>query len=120
MRKNIFIIIFILLVYVDTSVYSADLDECSTFSSKDNYLLYQQRVKCICDKYKSPINVLNIKNNYLKIEKDSYSLANIKKIHRDNMNNIYKCALLITQKKSLLLIKNDLIKKSPILLKKIE
>lgn len=51
---------------------------------------------------------------------NKYSLDETKYIHRDNMNTIYKCGLLSTQKKSLLLIKNDLIKKSPSIWKKIE
>jgi len=41
---------------------------------------------------------------------DIYSFEKTKEIHRDNMNRIYKCWLISTQKKALLLIKNDLIK----------
>lgn len=49
-----------------------------------------------------------------------YSLEKTKELHVWNMNSIYKCWLLSTQKKSLLLIKNDLIKQNPTLGKKIE
>ena len=50
---------------------------------------------------------------------DNYSLPNFKYIHKTNMNNIYKCAILEVQQKSLLLIKKDLINKNPSASKKI-
>lgn len=51
---------------------------------------------------------------------DKYSIEKIKKKHRSNMNAIYKCWLLTTQKKALLLIKNDIINISSPIRKKIE
>ena len=120
MKITIITLIFISILTSFSSVYSAESNECSTFSNKSGYNLYKQRTKCICDKYNSTSNIVNIKDDYKKIDIDTYSLAKTKRTHRNNMNNIYKCWLLTTQKKSLLLIKNDLIKKSPTIWKKIE
>jgi len=208
------ILIFILSTIIITTVYWEDTS-CSTFSNKDSYELYKQRSNCLCNKYKSSSQIIDLSDDYKKIlsaeeieklvwptkkkiqelkkelkskkipnesnkysgwifdpektreennksykefrknqnkereqnkqnkkerekytkqiekEKnnmykilnwltDKYSLSETKNIHRENMNLIYKCALLSTQKKSLLLIKNDLIKKSPTLWKRIE
>lgn len=69
------------------------------------------------NKINDKVNEIAEKTNWLT---DKYSLDNTKEMHRYNMNTIYKCWLLSTQKKSLLLIKDDLIKKSPTMWKKIE
>jgi len=105
-------------------------DNCSTYTLLDNYELYKKRVNCICKEYDSNTTIVNLKDNYPKIiskeetvhDKNTtkYSFKKIKELHQKNMNSIYKCWLLSTQKKSLLLIKNELIKQNPTLAKKVE
>jgi len=111
-------------------------DDCWNYSNLSDYELYKKRVKCICKEYKFNPTVVNLKDNYKKIiskkelnnqiydiysqDTTEYSFKKIKKLHQTNMNSIYKCWLLNIQKKSLLLIKNDLIKHAPNLAKKVE
>ncbi|MDP2396645.1 MAG: hypothetical protein Q8S84_04380 [bacterium] len=76
--------------------------------------MYKERVKNICEQYKTKKELIKIDDKFVEIQ-ESYDLNEIVDNHVDNMNNIYKCALLSAQKKSLLLIKNDLTKKNPIL-----
>lgn len=108
---------------------NANQNDTSSYSAKVKYDLYEERVRNICDKYQYEKNnknnnkikfLININDNYKKIKEGyPYSLPIIKNTHKNNMNNIYKCALLNVQKKSLLLIKNDLINKNANLWKKV-
>ena len=118
MKKKIsFLIIVILLL----SYQITNAADWSSYSFKADYKLYQERVKNICEQYKPEKFLINIDENYLIIENGNiYSLPSIKNTHRTNMNNIYKCSLLKIQKKSLLLIKIDLIKKNKELISKLE
>ena len=111
---------FTILIIILFSYNITNAAEWSSYSLEANYKLYQERVKNICEQYKPEKFLINIEDNYLIIEDNNiYSLANIKNTHRTNMNNIYKCSLLKIQKKSLLLIKIDLIKKNAELSKKL-
>lgn len=122
MKQKKYISIFIILslflwVFI---VYANDENE-SSYSLKQEYQLYKERVKNICDPYKAKKPLIHLKNDYSELtENDEFDFDQIKKDHRSNMNNIYKCALLNVQKKSLLLIKKDLVKKNPTLAKKVE
>lgn len=130
MKKKIYIISLISIILA--SYFIVNAENKSSFSAKLNYELYEERVKNICNKYLyknnnekwEKINLLiNFKNddNYLEIpEGIIYDFDDVKEKHRINMNNIYKCALLNIQNKSLTLIKNDLINKNPTLSKELK
>lgn len=121
MNKYI-ISLLIVTILLPSNLLAKDNTESIT-TDKTSYALFKHRVHFICNKepYKSSETIVSLKDNYLEInKKNEYSLTKIKESHRENMNTIYKCWLLTTQTKALLLIKNDLIKKSPSLSKKIE
>ena len=82
--------------------------ECWT---KTWYELYKCRVKKICEIYKPKKIIYEVKkeDNYKKIT-SSEKLKKTKEKYRKNMNNIYKCAILKTQKKSLNTLKQKLLK----------
>ncbi len=98
---------------------SVNTESNSSFTNKNMYSLYEQRVKSICDNYKYKKNwssekikfVTRIYDEYEKFEEGdlNYNFKKIQNTHRNNMNNIYKCGLLSVQKKSLELIKKDLL-----------
>ncbi len=104
---KIFISLILSSIIITWLVYAED--NTSTYSSKDWYELYKQRVQNICNDYEYNPKIAKIKDNYPEIA-SKYSFEKVKNTHRNNMNTIYKCGLLSTQKKSLLLIKNDLLK----------
>lgn len=125
MRK---IFIYIIFTIFFISITNAE-EKKSSFSLKTSYDLYKERVETICDSYKYIDNkkenwkirfMIEIPDNYPKIiskndddnqnTATSYSLKETKNIHISNMNLIYDCAMLNINRKSLLLIKNDLIK----------
>lgn len=119
MKKIFTYIIILAIIYpIFHNITDAkERDESSSYSLESWYKLYQSRNKAICEEYKY-INkdkadwkikfVIKIPDNYLELNKtNNYFLADIKNTHRNNMNNIYKCAILSTQKKSLNLIKKD-------------
>lgn len=110
-------ILTIILISFWDKLYAAE-GESTPYSLKTDYELYKERVKNICDQYKTKKELLKIEDTFDEIDW-WYSLDKIKNEHITNMNNIYKCALLWVQKKSLLLIKNDLTKKNPVLLENI-
>ena len=122
------ILIISLLNMFSYKVNSEDIN--SSFSLKWSYELYKERVKNICNEYKPKKLIIAIEENYPRILNEweeesentvkSYDLDDIKDTHRDNMNNIYKCALLNVQRNSYLVIKKDLIKKNPDLAKKLD
>jgi len=114
MKKILYIflnLVFILGIYW----YNAFAEEwkSSPYSLNSWYKLYDERVKNICEQYKEKKQIVKLEENYLELEKWWYSLDSIKETHRENMNSIYKCWILTVQKKSLLLIKEELIKKNP-------
>ncbi len=125
-----YIILITLLLSNYNNVYTQENEEKTPYSLESWYKLYQSRVQSICEEYKYykkdkknwKINfVIKIPDNYLELNNENkYFLADIKNTHRTNMNNIYKCGLLSTQKKSLILIKNDLIKNTPSIAKKLD
>lgn len=118
--KKIFLTFSILIIILSifSNVSFAEDKKSSPYSLKTGYSLYKERVKNICDPYKPKKEVLKIEDDYEEVDWN-YDFESIKEEHRTNMNNIYKCWLLSIQKKSLLLIKDDLIKKNPSLLEKI-
>ena len=106
------------------------------------YKLYEERVKNICKTYKSekPVFKTEEYKDYSKEDtitglkedgtKETYTswsapwnnndFENATYIYKKNMNNIYKCWIILIQQKSLNLIKNDLVKSDPDIKKKIE
>ncbi|MCD5385343.1 hypothetical protein LRZ95_01605 [Candidatus Gracilibacteria bacterium] len=95
-------------------------DNTSTYSSKTGYELYKQRVQNICKDYDYNPKIADNLDDYKEIkQKNKYSFNDIKKTHTNNMNNIYKCGLITTQKKSYQLIKDELLKKGSELSQKI-
>ena len=107
------ITIIFILIFSQSFLYakqtSAELRECSTASW---YELYKCRVEKVCKIYHKEdqiIYVVKKNDDYLEAE-SSDELKEAKKKYRKNMNNIYKCALQKTQKKSLNTIKNKLLR----------
>ncbi len=118
--KKIFSIISILIIlFINfwNKSYAVN-DKSSPYSLKADFWLYKERVKNICDQYKTKKELLKIEDTYEEFS-ESYDLDEIIEKHVTDMNDIYKCALIWVQKKSLLLIKNDLTKKNPVLLETI-
>jgi len=101
---KIFLIFILIFFSINTSF--AVKESCK---DKNWYPLYLCRVKTLCEKYYWD-NTNNNKLDKTKIYKEKTSLENIKKIYRENQNNIYKCWILKVQEKSLLTI-SDLLKK---------
>ena len=119
--KNILSIIILITVVIFSNINFTNAAEWSSYSLEEYFVLNQERVKNICEQYKPDKFLISIEENYLQIsDTNTYSFNEIKKTHRTNMNDIYKCGLLKTQKKSLLLIKADLIKKNKALALKLE
>lgn len=119
MKKIFQVSAILIIIFINfwNKIYATDT-KSSPYSLKSGYSLYKERVKNICEQYKTKKELLKIDDSFDEIT-ESYDLDEIKNKHITNMNNIYKCALLWVQKKSLLLIKDDLIKKNPILLEDI-
>ncbi len=118
-KTSLIIISLIIILHLFSNISLAQGPKTSPYSLKADYLLYKERVQNICNPYKTKKEALKIEDNYEEIN-GSYDFDSIKNTHRTNMNNIYKCALLSTQKKSLILIKEDLIKKNPNLSEKVK
>ena len=100
MRKKIISLALIfsqLFLYVPYSKANEEV-ECGT---KLWYELYKCRVKKACDEYKPKKIIYEIKkeDDYTKASSPE-ELKEAKEKYRKNMNNIYKCAILKTQKKS--------------------
>ena len=106
MRKIFFIFISILIIYWNNTF--AEEWNKSPFSLQSWYSLYKERVKNICDVYKEKKEIVKIADNYLELETGDFNLSKVKRLHRDNMNSIYKCWILSVQEKALLLIKDKL------------
>lgn len=119
MKKTISKLIILITFFINnwSNIYAANW-ETSPYSLKPDYLLYKERVKNICDQYKTNKELLKIEDTFDEVQ-NSFDIDKIKEKHVNDMNNIYKCALIWVQKKSLLLIKDDLTKKNPVLLEKI-
>lgn len=110
MKKIFSIFILIAIIYSSTIIkVSATGEDCSAFTSKILYPLFRERVKCLCDWYKPENELKVIEDEYEAVE-SIYVLADLKLKYKTDMNDLYKCALLSSQKKALLLIKDDLIK----------
>lgn len=81
----------------------AEEDICG---SQDGFGIYECRVKNVCEKYKSPKPVYN-SQDYENAESQSpefqwsqsmtMELDAVKKLYRENMGNIYKCAIIQSQ-----------------------
>ena len=129
MKKILAFIILTITLFSNYIITNAEEDEenKSSFTFESDYKLYEERVANICSPYeyiewtKDKIKfITTIKDEYPEItNENTYFLPEIKNTHRNNMNNIYKCALLLVQKKALLLINNDLTKENASLAKKI-
>ncbi|MFK7779665.1 MAG: hypothetical protein QM490_00830 [Candidatus Gracilibacteria bacterium] len=87
-------------------------EKCFSYSSLTEFSLYKERVGCLCDRYKPDKPLVEIENKFEEIEY-SYDLPEIKLTHKTNMNLIYKCGILSTQKKTLVIIKEEFINKTP-------
>lgn len=112
--KNILWVILIFSLLSSNSSVLAVVE--SEFNSKDSYELFEARVKNICKKYETEKRK-NFKTKlYPEIQKEEdtrpgretiptntslWHINNAKKIYRENMNSIYKCAMLNIQVKSL-------------------
>ncbi len=112
--KKILPIIFYISLLLFSSV-SADEEKAIQW-----YELYKQRVNTICKIHK-PKQVIYQVSEYQEFDEKikDYVLENndfedAKKNYKENMWNIYKCALLWEQKKSILLIKEDLLRITPL------
>lgn len=105
---------YIFFVNINQTFPSENKD--TPYTLKQGYDIYKERVSNICDEYKTTKEVIKIEDKFKKIDW-SFDLDSIKNTYKENMNDIYKCALLNVQKKSLKIIKNDLTKKNPVLLK---
>lgn len=107
MNRYIKIISIVLLVFLTkTSWWNYCLD-------KKSYDLYQCRIKSICNYYIEWTKLLINTKDYLKAEEANWlfsdELDEAKKIYRENMNNIYKCWILQSQKNSLNILKEKLL-----------
>lgn len=121
MKKILFIIIYIIIIPLNIINYvnAEGEDECFSYSSKTWFSLYEERVRCLCEKYEPEKALIIIEDKFEEIE-NRYDLIDIKKIHQTNMNNIYKCWILSIQKKSFELTKKILIKPNPDLKDRLE
>lgn len=120
MNKKIIFIFFLILIF--TYQRSFAVDECET---KKWYELYECRSTNICEPYKTNKVVYNTKKfkEAWEYENDNSSIWDfliiwesdkkvIKKAiwnYKENMNNIYKCALINTQINSINLVKEELL-----------
>lgn len=119
MKKfTIVLLFFALIIWTFIHITYAAKDESTPYSTNQWFDLYKERVKNICEEYKTKKELINIEDKYTEIDWN-YSLDSVVKDYKTDMNNIYKCALITIQKKSLLLIKDDLAKKNPIILEKV-
>jgi len=118
--KNIFSTFIILIFFLNSSTFyvNANEDNSSPYSLQSGYKLFNERITNVCNQYKPEKELLTIKDEYEEINWN-YSFETLKKRYKKNMNNVYKCALIITQKNSLTLIKKDLINKNPLLLDRV-
>lgn len=71
--------------------------------------LYKCRVENICEQYMSDKKAIYETEDYEELTNSSDWFENAKTLYRDNMNNIYKCAILQAQKNSLNLFKSKLL-----------
>lgn len=113
--RNLFTTIFLLPIFLTFINITNAEDTCSSYSDNSDFWLYQERVKCICETYKPEKEIKPIEDKFTEID-SSYYLPSIKSTYKTNMNDIYKCAIVSSQIKSLQLIKQDLINKNPDLL----
>ena len=109
MKKILSILILITILFSNSYLSVNAEDWCAAFTNKKYYSLFRERVKCICNQYKPQKELKYIEDEYEEVENE-YVLSELKLKHKTDMNDIYKCALLSSQKKALLLIRNDLIK----------
>jgi len=110
--KKIPLLIFLFLFSV-IQIHAAEEEKKATW-----YKLYEKRVKNVCEPYK-PDKVFFRSVNYQEIDKwDWFEKA--KKLYKENMNNIYKCAIIQSQIDGLERVRNILIKNNIALQKRIE
>lgn len=116
MKKAFFIITLTIIILANWFyITNAEEDNCFSYSNQTDFWLYKERVRCICKRYEPEKAIKIIEDKYVEIE-NNYYLPSIKSTYKTIMNDIYKCAILWIQKKSLLLIKEELINKNPYLL----
>lgn len=114
----IFLIIISLIIPIKYFLFADDS------INKNWYELYKQRVTDICDWYNPEKKIFitkDYKKAYTKVEEDEKikmgeneiewhkAFETAKNTYEENMNNIYKCAILNSQFSSLNLIKNDIL-----------
>ena len=109
MKKNILYILYFLamLLFLWTQTVSGADDICA---SELWYALYECRVENICLEYKSPKPTYRVEDyldgpsvfNWIETKwSPTVELDTAKEIYRENMGNIYKCAIIGAQKNSL-------------------
>lgn len=105
-KKIIFLLCFLLFISSIKSTFWAD-DICGT---QKWYDLYECRVENICREYESEKPVFNstrfqraddIRQEFQNGNNQTPAIENAKKIYRDNMSSIYKCAIIQSQRNSL-------------------
>jgi len=101
-------IILVLLIFLSTY---------NIVQTEELYKSYKNRVDYICKQYKGEKSIFQT-TDYEKISSWDW-ISYAKKLYKENMNNIYKCAIISTKIKSINEIK-DLIKQNTILTKKLK
>lgn len=119
MKKIFFLFLIISFFFIKISF--AENQICETETA---FALYECRVENICETYKTKNNVYktedyekpddyktgsDISSAEGNIRTASDIFQKVKKIYRENMSNIYRCAMINAQKKSLVRVKEKLI-----------
>lgn len=98
------IFFFTSLLFLFTQVTNADANNCE---QKKWFSLYTCRVNNVCEKYDTGVRMYNTEKEergYL----EWYNLYIAKNQYRNNMNNIYRCAMLKSQNNAYQIIQSDL------------
>lgn len=115
-HKNLFLYIFSLFIWIIVSIFfifhSVQAEKwfvwCEWKFAKEKY---KCQIKKYCNpRYKPFDKAYKSKKYFWKTTKKQDPFKKWKKIYRENQNNIYKCSLIHIQKKSINLVKEELIK----------
>ncbi|MDD5769704.1 MAG: hypothetical protein PHE25_01945 [Candidatus Gracilibacteria bacterium] len=118
---KILIISYLAIFVLSANIYADNTKDCET-GTKDIFEKYQCRIEKVCKSYNENKKIFNPEKYKKAKEYENSDISNffsvtlinqvpIKKaisIYKENMNSIYKCAMIGIQKKSILNIKNDL------------
>ncbi len=127
--KKYVIIFFTIIIFL----FSFEISFWKTVatSKKEWYSLYKEQIKNFCKEYKDPpppekpvelIYILDESSYFVDLweRRDGNFIQEAINQYRENMDWIYNCATSLSTKRHLLLIKEELIKKSPELKSRIE